>query len=190
MPVGSGAVSMFKNEPIEKIMNSKQKTSEAAPGHRGRNNAGAAVFSGAGQHRHDVIEHIYYEWDAALARSDVNGLLALYAPDAVLESPLVPYLTGKEVGICRGHDELRALFEILRERRPPIRRHYRSGYFSDGKKVIWEYPRATPNGEQMDFVEAMEINDQGLIQHHNVYWGWFGVGVLQRDEYQKKRKAA
>lgn len=170
-------------------MNPKQKTPEAASGHRGRNNAAAAVFSG-GQDRHEMIEHIYYEWDAALARSDVNGLLALYAPDAVLESPLVPYLTGKEAGICRGHDELRLLFEILRDRRPPIRRHYRTGYFSDGKKVIWEYPRATPNGDQMDFVEVMEINDKGLIQHHNVYWGWFGVRVLQRDDYQKETKAA
>ncbi len=25
------------------------------------------------------------------------------------------------------------------------------------------------NGEQMDFVEAMDLNDEGLIQHHCVY---------------------
>ena len=28
---------------------------------------------------------------------------------------------------------------------------------------MWEYPRATPDGEQMDFVEVMEIDDDGLI---------------------------
>jgi hypothetical protein len=30
-------------------------------------------------------------------------------------------------------------------------------------------------GEQMDLVEVMELNDEGLIQHHKVYWGWFGL---------------
>jgi hypothetical protein len=28
-------------------------------------------------------------------------------------------------------------------------------------------------------------NDEGLIQRHCVYWSWFGVGVLQRDEYHR-----
>jgi len=37
----------------------------------------------------------------------------------------------------------------------------------------------------MDFVESMELNDDGLISRHRVYWGWFGVGVLQRDEYRR-----
>jgi len=119
----------------------------------------------------------------------VEALLDLYAHDAVLESPLVSHLCGKETGICSGHEELRPFFEMLRERKPPVRQHYRTNYFTDGKTMIWEYPRETPKGEQMDFVEAMEINDDGLIQRHNVYWGWFGVGVLQRDEYRKEDKS-
>ena len=57
------------------------------------------------------------------------------------------------------------------------------GYFTDGKRLLWEYPRDTGKGEQMDFVEAMELNEEGLIQRHCVYWGWFGVRVLERDEY-------
>jgi hypothetical protein len=28
----------------------------------------------------------------------------------------------------------------------------------------------------MDFVEAMELNDEGLIQRHSVYWGWLVSG--------------
>jgi hypothetical protein len=36
----------------------------------------------------------------------------------------------------------------------------------------------------MDFVEVMEIED-GLIRHHRVYWGWFGVRVMERDEYHR-----
>jgi hypothetical protein len=31
----------------------------------------------------------------------------------------------------------------------------------------------------------MELNDQGLIQRHRVYWGWYGVRVIQRDEYHR-----
>lgn len=53
------------------------------------------------------------------------------------------------------------------------------------RRFIWEYPRAAPNREQMDFAEAMEPNDEGLIQRRCVYWGWFGVGILQRNEYQR-----
>jgi hypothetical protein len=33
----------------------------------------------------------------------------------------------------------------------------------------------------MDFFEAVELNSDGLIQRHCVYWGWRGVCVLQRD---------
>ena len=43
-------------------------------------------------------------------------------------------------------------------------------------------PRETPSGEQMDFVEVMELED-GLIHAHRVYWGWRGVDVLINDQY-------
>jgi hypothetical protein len=136
--------------------------------------------------REEAIERIYREWDEALAHSDVEALLEFYAVDAVIESPLIPHLLGKARGICTGREEMRPFFEALRERKPPVRQHFRTGYFTDGKKVIWEYPRATQKDDQMDFTESMDINDDGLIQHHRVYWGWFGFGVLQRDEYHKK----
>jgi hypothetical protein len=46
---------------------------------------------------------------------------------------------------------------------------------------MWEYPGVTPDGEQMDFVEVMDLKD-GLIQHHRVYWGWFGFNLLKKDQ--------
>lgn len=134
--------------------------------------------------RPEYIERIFHDWDAALSRNDPEALLALYAPDATLESPLIPHLLGKQEGICRGHDELRRLFEILANRKPKLRQYHRAGYFTDGHTLIFEYPRNAPEGEQMDFVEVMHIED-GLIQYHKVYWGWRGVQVLQRDEYRK-----
>jgi ketosteroid isomerase-like protein len=131
------------------------------------------------------VERMYFAWDAALSRNDAAALLALYAPDAVFESPLVPHLLGTESGVLHGHDELKPLFDKLADRKPAIRQYYRDGYLTDGRRLIWEYPRAAPDGEQMDFVEVMALNQQGLIQRHCVYWGWRGVRILQRDEYRR-----
>jgi hypothetical protein len=102
-----------------------------------------------------AAERIYHDWDDALSNDDVEGLLALYAPNAVLESPAVPLTMGAETGVCRGHDELRPLLEQVAARKPPLRTYYRAGYLTDGERtMIFEYPRATPDGEQMDFVEG------------------------------------
>lgn len=129
-------------------------------------------------------ERIYYEWDLALSNNDVEGLMVLYAKDAIFESPLVPHLLGIETGTLKGSDELRQFFEILAKRKPTIRKYFRTDYFFDGKRLIWEYPRLSPYGEQMDFVEVMDLQD-GLIQYHRVYWGWRGFKVMQENEYHR-----
>ena len=130
------------------------------------------------------VEKIYHAWDEALGAKDLDAALALYAPDATIESPLVQYLLGTKTGVCRGQAELRNFIQIVFQRTPPLRKRFRSGFFTDGRVLMWEYPRATPDGEQMDFVEVMEIQN-GLIQHHRVYWGWFGLDVLKRDGYRR-----
>ena len=132
----------------------------------------------------DAIERIYREWDERLAQNDTEGLVALYAADATFESPLVPHLMDIERGILRGHGELRPFFEKLAQRKPDVRRRYRAGYLTDGRVLMWEYPREAPVGEQMDFVEVMEIAG-GLIKRQRVYWGWFGVRILQTDAYRR-----
>lgn len=130
------------------------------------------------------IERIYFQWNEALSSNNADALLSLYAPDAELESPLIPHLLGKEEGICRGRAELKNLFDVLSTRKPKVRQFYRTGYFTDGRKLMFEYPHSTPDGEQMDFVEVMEI-EKGLIQKHRVYWGWYGLNVLKKDEYRR-----
>ena len=125
----------------------------------------------------DPIERIYREWDECNAKSDVEGIVALYAPDATFESPLVRRLMQTDRGVVRGHAELRAFFTKLAARPPRARGHYRKGYLTDGRVLFWEYPRETPEGEQTDLAEVMEIAD-GLIQRHRVYWGWVGVRNL------------
>lgn len=133
----------------------------------------------------EIADRIYHEWDTALATlttNNVDALLALYSEDAVLESPLIPHLLGMKSGICRGAHEIRKLLEIVAQRKPAKRQYHRVKYFTDGDTLIWEYPRISPKGEQMDFVEVMELKN-GLIQYHRVYWGWCGFNVLKNNQY-------
>jgi hypothetical protein len=64
------------------------------------------------------VERIYCEWDEAFSRNDEKALLALYAPDGVLESPLIPHLVGKKEGYLPR--PLRA-----RLHRVPLSQHWR-----------------------------------------------------------------
>ncbi len=129
-----------------------------------------------------AIEHIFRAWDDALGAKDLDAALALYHEDATLESPLVRHLLGSDAGIVHGREALRAFVARVFAHQPPQRRRYRTGLLTDGRTLTWEYPRAAPDGDQMDIVEVMEIRD-GLIARHRVYWGWYGVGMLERGEH-------
>jgi predicted SnoaL-like aldol condensation-catalyzing enzyme len=128
----------------------------------------------AGQHD---AERIYQLWDDALGKKDLEASLSLYADDASIESPLVQHLMKTREGIVRGKDNLRKFIARVFATNPPQRKRYRIGFFSDGRVITWEYPRATPDGDQMELVEVMEIED-GLIRRHRVYWGWYALSVL------------
>ncbi len=134
----------------------------------------------------ESIERIYQEWDDALSKLDVDRIIALYSPDMTFESPLVRHLFKTDRGVLHGRDEVKKLFGELAKTQPPTRKFYRKRYFSDGRTLMWEYRRQSPAGDQQDFVEVMEIED-GLIKRHCVYWGWFGVRVLERGEHFKKK---
>ena len=137
-------------------------------------------------------ERIHREWHARAKALDTDGLLALYAAGAVLESPLVnAILAGRPNGILRGHHELRLFFAEGARRRPnELVRWYRTDtWLTDGERLLmWEYPRAAPDGDQVDILEVMDIVD-GLIQHHRIYWGWFGSAMLTRSAVAKASRA-
>ena len=82
-----------------------------------------------------------------------------------------------------GRDNLRDFVKLVFATQPALRRRYRTGFFTDGKRLMWEYPREAPDGPQMDLVEVMDIAD-GLIQRHRVYWGWLGLKVLEEDGHR------
>jgi predicted SnoaL-like aldol condensation-catalyzing enzyme len=125
------------------------------------------------------IERIYDHWDDALGAKDLEAAVALYADDASIESPLVQHLLKSERGIVQGKENLRNFIRLVFATSPPARKRFRMGFLTDGRVVTWEYPRSSPDGEQMDLVEVMQI-DQGLIKHHKVYWGWYALNVLKQ----------
>jgi ketosteroid isomerase-like protein len=136
------------------------------------------------QQQADAIERIFHAWDEALGAKDLDAAMALYHPDATLESPLVCHLLGTAEGVVRGREDLRRFVEKVFANQPAKRRRHRAGFLTDGSRLTWEYPRESPEGDQMDLVEVMEIRD-GLIAHHRVYWGWVGVGMLLSGEHPR-----
>lgn len=135
-------------------------------------------FSSANSAAIAAAERIYHAWDDALGKKDLDASLALYAEDATLESPLISHLLQSDRGVIEGKAALRAFVEKVFRTQPPQRKRYRRGFFTDGIRLMWEYPRVAADGEQFDLVEVMELKD-GLIQHHRVYWGWFGIKHLE-----------
>ncbi|WP_028937696.1 nuclear transport factor 2 family protein [Pseudonocardia spinosispora] len=129
-------------------------------------------------------EHIVEAWDTALGAKDLDAAMALYHPDATLESPLVRHLLGGEEGIVRGRENLRGFVAKVFANQPAKRRRFRNAPLTDGTRLTWEYPRQSPDGDQMDIIEMMEIED-GLIRRHRVYWGWVGVGMLSSGEHSR-----
>src|ERR1700693_4081980 len=91
--------------------------------------------------------YIHQEWHRAASTRDTPALIALYADDTILESPLVPVIMdGKRDGVLRGREEIARFLEAGARSRPIdlVRWHRSDTYFSDGATLIWEYPRVTP----------------------------------------------
>mgnify|MGYP000994689880 FL=1 len=133
------------------------------------------------------MKEIYEKWHKYAKERETKALVELYAEDAVLESPLVPILMNKDSGILRGKTEILAFLNEGTRRRPnELVRWYRTGkYFITGDVLVWEYPRQTPDGEQVDILELMEIRN-GLIVNHRIYWGWLGTQMLIKSALENK----
>ncbi len=128
---------------------------------------------------------IWAEWHRASSSRDQAALLALYAEDAVLEAPLIPaILKGHPSGVVRGRTQIKHFLDEAARQSPAtampgvVMLWWRTGtWFSAGDTLVWEYPRETPDGEQIDILEVMDIRG-GLIRHHRVYWGWKACSLV------------
>lgn len=129
---------------------------------------------------HEAAHIIFERWHAAVVSRDLDALMALYADDAVIETPLAYVTSGERDGAIRGADSIRAFFRAsFAQPENGLGRWYRTGrYHADGSQLVWEYPRATPEGDQVDLVEVIDI-DRNKIANHRVYWGWKGFEALK-----------
>jgi hypothetical protein len=87
--------------------------------------------------------------------------------------------------VLRGREEFRAFYrEVARRKSNVIRpRHHGNYYFIDARRIVWEYPRVTPSGEQSEFMESWEFNEEYEIRFHRVYWGWSRIASLTQNGF-------
>lgn len=127
-----------------------------------------------------TLLNIYDTWHATVLARDLAGTAALYGEDAVIETPLIlAVYPERGHGVLQGRAAIQQFFEDSVRKFPGnLAEWYRNQtVFVNGRQLTWEYPRQTPRGEQVDLMEMMEI-EGGLIAHHRVYWGWYGVRIL------------
>ncbi len=114
-----------------------------------------------------TVERVIREMEAAFSRNDVEGLVALFAPDATLESYAVSRIFHRKDGVCRGHAELRQLVRALMERGLPWGGHELP--IIRGNMAAIEY-RDASDTEKFS-VDIIEVRD-GKIQSLRAYAGW------------------
>ena len=96
----------------------------------------------------------------------------------------------RDDGTLRGKTEIRAFLEEGARRRPNewVRWYRDARYYTGDDILIWEYPRQTPDGNQVDILELMQHRD-GQIYRHRIYWGWFGSQMLIHSALAKQNQA-
>ena len=117
-----------------------------------------------------VVQSMMDAW----SRNDVEGVVATFAPDATVESPLVQRVLNRKDGVCRGHDEIGELVRAIAKRgrpwgghRPPLVR---------GNTVAVEY--TSPSSDDVPVsVDLIEVKD-GKIQSLRAYLGWRAVAAM------------
>lgn len=121
------------------------------------------------------VELAFLAWNDALIRRDAKALLALYAPDARFESPLVSDILGIDGRVLQGRAALKFLFDRMAERQVRVNKCYRTGHLVDSKHLTWDFPDSVVGDRYPAYAEVMELDADGLIRHHTLYWPWRGV---------------
>lgn len=108
-------------------------------------------------------------WLASFERADLEGLLALYADDAVHTSPKIRARQGGD-GVLRGVPALRAWWGDAFARLPGLRYVERT-LTAEPPRVFMEYTRVAPGEPDMPVAEILVVGPAGLIVESRVYHG-------------------
>lgn len=115
------------------------------------------------------VERVLHDFDAAWERKDLDGIVAMFAEDASLESPLVPRLLKRSDGVLHGRDEIRQMIRALLERGTPWAKHERP--IIQGNRAALEFKSAPSDGEQFYSVDIIEVRGE-KIRSLRAYTGW------------------
>jgi len=114
-------------------------------------------------------EEVVRSFDAAWARNDLDGVVALFADDATLESPLVPRLLHRSDGVLHGKEEIREMVRTLLQRGTPWSGH--DPPLVRGNTVALEFRGPAAEGATFFSVDILETKD-GKIQSLRAYSGF------------------
>lgn len=113
----------------------------------------------------DHIRSVYDRYPAMLNKGDVDGIVALYAPDATIEDPI-----GSEPH--RGHDAIRAFYQasagsVVMKRTGPVRV---AGDEAATPLVVLMGPEGQESA--LDIISHMAFDAQGLIRSMRAFWSF------------------
>jgi ketosteroid isomerase-like protein len=118
-----------------------------------------------------TVEQLINDMEAASSRKDVEALVALFAPDATIESYLVSRVFDREEGVACGRAEIRRLVLALIQRGTPWDGH--EPPIIRGNTAAIEYRSASSYTEKFS-VDIIDVRD-GKIQSLRAYAGWRAI---------------
>jgi hypothetical protein len=121
-----------------------------------------------------TVEQVISDLEAAFARNDLEGVVALFAEDATLESYLVMRVLQRKEGVCRGRAEIREMVRALMNRGVPWGGH--GPPIIRGNTVALEFVAAASEAEKFS-VDIIEVKD-AKIQSLRAYVGWRALAAV------------
>ena len=109
-----------------------------------------------------ALRAIAERWLACFDARDLDGLLALYADDAVHTSPKIRVRHPETGGQLRGKAALRAWWADSFARLPQLT-YVATALTADRERVVMEYVRRVPGEADMPIAEVLEVRGGAIV---------------------------
>jgi heme-degrading monooxygenase HmoA/ketosteroid isomerase-like protein len=116
-----------------------------------------------------AVRAIAARWLACFARRDLDGLLALYAADAIHTSPKIRARHPDTGGAIRGQAAMRAWWQDAFDRLPSMR-YEPTSITADARRVYMEYVRHVDGEPDLPIAEVLDV-EGGKIVASRVFHG-------------------